>query len=222
MEASLTQGSLYVPMIWGEGDLTEERLRDLAWVGDASPYLLGFNEPNYGEQVRVGKWRRGSGWAQGYGDARTTRVDVATKDPNNDDNASISRVLLHALPSICILRTVQIPTNHLSFDLSALWCLRCRTRTFRQISLLRKRLNCGLKFDNRRTIWAWSWCPQPSTSATGIVSKRYCTTQSHIGHRIPSVSWQLLRELGLREVLHTHTSSSSRKNRKRITPAQRG
>lgn len=38
-------------MIWGEGDLVEERLRDLAWVGDSSPYLLGFNEPNYGSQV---------------------------------------------------------------------------------------------------------------------------------------------------------------------------
>ncbi|CAM9569235.1 unnamed protein product [Ectocarpus sp. 8 AP-2014] len=53
LEASLTQGSLYVPMIWGEGDLTEERLRDLAWVGDTSPYLLGFNEPNYGEQANL-------------------------------------------------------------------------------------------------------------------------------------------------------------------------
>lgn len=38
-------------MIWGGGDLTEERLRDLAWVGASSPYLLGFNEPNYGSQV---------------------------------------------------------------------------------------------------------------------------------------------------------------------------
>lgn len=38
-------------MIWGEGDLKEDRLRDLAWVGDSSPYLLGFNEPNFGEQV---------------------------------------------------------------------------------------------------------------------------------------------------------------------------
>lgn len=38
-------------MIWGEGDLTEERLQNLECVGDSSSYLLGFNEPNYGYQV---------------------------------------------------------------------------------------------------------------------------------------------------------------------------
>lgn len=48
---SLAQGSEYVPMIWGEGDLTEARLRQLSWVGKNSSYLLGFNEPNYGSQV---------------------------------------------------------------------------------------------------------------------------------------------------------------------------
>ena len=46
-EASLAQGSEYIPMIWGEADLTEERTRHLAWVGDSAPYLLGFNEPNF-------------------------------------------------------------------------------------------------------------------------------------------------------------------------------
>jgi len=50
-EASLAQNSLYVPMIWGEKDLTEARLRDLDFIGDSSSYLLGFNEPNYGHQV---------------------------------------------------------------------------------------------------------------------------------------------------------------------------
>lgn len=44
---------MYIPMIWGEGDLTEERLRELSWVGDSSPYLLGFNEPNFGGQVML-------------------------------------------------------------------------------------------------------------------------------------------------------------------------
>lgn len=56
-DASLAQNSLYVPMIWGEGDLTEGRLKDLDWVGGSSPYLLGFNEPNYGHQV-PGKRRK--------------------------------------------------------------------------------------------------------------------------------------------------------------------
>lgn len=50
-EASLAQGSQYVPMIWGEGDLAEGRLNDLAGIGNRSPYLMGFNEPNYGAQV---------------------------------------------------------------------------------------------------------------------------------------------------------------------------
>lgn len=51
LEASLAQDSQYVPMIWGEGDLAAGRLKDLAGIHDISPYLLGFNEPNYGEQV---------------------------------------------------------------------------------------------------------------------------------------------------------------------------
>ena len=46
-DASLAQGSEYIPMIWGEGALTEERVRHLAWIGDSAPYLLGFNEPNF-------------------------------------------------------------------------------------------------------------------------------------------------------------------------------
>lgn len=50
-EASLSQGSEYVPMIWGEGDLTQDRLEKLEWVGDSSKFLLGFNEPNYEHQV---------------------------------------------------------------------------------------------------------------------------------------------------------------------------
>lgn len=52
LEASLAQGSQYIPMIWGEADLAEERLRDFAWVSDSAPYLLGFNEPNYQGQVK--------------------------------------------------------------------------------------------------------------------------------------------------------------------------
>lgn len=51
LEASLAQDSEYVPMIWGEGDLTDGRLMNLDRVGDKSRYLMGFNEPNYGTQV---------------------------------------------------------------------------------------------------------------------------------------------------------------------------
>lgn len=50
-DASIALGAQYVPMIWGEGDLTEERLRTLASVVSTSPYILGFNEPNFGNQV---------------------------------------------------------------------------------------------------------------------------------------------------------------------------
>ncbi|CAM9665667.1 unnamed protein product [Pylaiella littoralis] len=63
-DASLSQGLLYTPMIWGEGDLTEERLRDLSWVGDSSPYLLGFNEPNYGGQANLTPERAAELWPQ--------------------------------------------------------------------------------------------------------------------------------------------------------------
>ncbi|CAM9623637.1 unnamed protein product, partial [Scytosiphon promiscuus] len=63
-EASQAQGSLYVPMIWGEGDLAEERLRDLAWVGASSPYLLGFNEPNYGSQAKLTPLEAAELWPQ--------------------------------------------------------------------------------------------------------------------------------------------------------------
>lgn len=56
LDASLAQGSEYIPMIWGEADLTEERSRHLAWVGDSAPYLLGFNEPNFkAPQVKLEK-----------------------------------------------------------------------------------------------------------------------------------------------------------------------
>lgn len=51
LKVSMAQGSEYVPMIWGEGDLTEARLRHLSWIGKNSSYLLGFNEPNFGSQV---------------------------------------------------------------------------------------------------------------------------------------------------------------------------
>lgn len=54
IDASLDQDSEYIPMIWGEKDLTDERLKDLALAGDNSPpYLLGFNEPNFGQQVVI-------------------------------------------------------------------------------------------------------------------------------------------------------------------------
>lgn len=44
-------GCEYVPMIWGEKDMTAERLANLEGMGKSS-YLLGFNEPNFGSQVR--------------------------------------------------------------------------------------------------------------------------------------------------------------------------
>lgn len=50
-EASEAQNSEYLPMIWGEGDLAESRLRNLDTLGHQASYLLGFNEPNYGSQV---------------------------------------------------------------------------------------------------------------------------------------------------------------------------
>lgn len=51
LDASLAQGSEYIPMIWGEGDLTEQRLSHLSWVSSSAQFLLGFNEPNYDSQV---------------------------------------------------------------------------------------------------------------------------------------------------------------------------
>lgn len=51
LEASQAQGSQYLPMIWGEGDLTETRLKHLDGIASEAPYLLGFNEPNYATQV---------------------------------------------------------------------------------------------------------------------------------------------------------------------------
>eukprot|EP00752_Nemacystus_decipiens_P008859 g7905.t1 len=50
LEASMAQNSEYVPMIWGEDDLAEGRLMNLDHDGSIAPYLLGFNEPNYGGQ----------------------------------------------------------------------------------------------------------------------------------------------------------------------------
>ncbi|CAM9916438.1 unnamed protein product, partial [Laminaria digitata] len=52
-DASNAQGSEYIPMIWSGQDLTEERVRNLAWVGVEAPYLLGFNEPNFADMTAV-------------------------------------------------------------------------------------------------------------------------------------------------------------------------
>lgn len=52
IEESLSHDIEYVPMIWGEGDLADDRLDHLSLVKDESPYLLGFNEPNFVHQVR--------------------------------------------------------------------------------------------------------------------------------------------------------------------------
>ena len=38
-------------MIWGEGDLEEDRLLTISRTGKNSSYVLGFNEPNYISQV---------------------------------------------------------------------------------------------------------------------------------------------------------------------------
>lgn len=135
---------------------------------------------------------------------------------------------VHYLQSVSCA-TVQIPTNHLSFDVSALWCLLCRFCTFRQTSPLRRRPTCGLKFDNRRTIWAWSWCPQPSTSATGIVSKRYYAAQNH-RMRSSNTENKLAVAANSRVVAETGSTrycirikaAQVEKIEKMTTPAQRG
>ena len=59
-DASLAQGLVYIPMIWGEQDLSEERVRHLAWIGDNAPFLLGFNEPNFKSPQVKNKKKNGS------------------------------------------------------------------------------------------------------------------------------------------------------------------
>ena len=44
-------------MIWGEKDVDPLRLENLE-VLDQAPYLLGFNEPNFGAQVRYNSMRK--------------------------------------------------------------------------------------------------------------------------------------------------------------------
>lgn len=46
----VTSGTEYIPMIWGEKDLTDARLGNLDAL-QQSRTLLGFNEPNFGSQV---------------------------------------------------------------------------------------------------------------------------------------------------------------------------
>lgn len=41
-------------MLWGTKDFTDERLQSLRDVGQCS-HLLGFNEPNFGDQVHSGQ-----------------------------------------------------------------------------------------------------------------------------------------------------------------------
>lgn len=48
--AQTTSGCEYIPMVWGEKDMTDTRLSYLDSLGSAS-HLLGFNEPNFGAQV---------------------------------------------------------------------------------------------------------------------------------------------------------------------------
>lgn len=50
--AQALSGCEYVPMIWGEKDMTSARLANLETLGSSS-HLLGFNEPNFGAQVRI-------------------------------------------------------------------------------------------------------------------------------------------------------------------------
>lgn len=48
--AQALAGLEYIPMLWGTKDFTEARLASLGALGQSS-YLLGFNEPNFGDQV---------------------------------------------------------------------------------------------------------------------------------------------------------------------------
>lgn len=52
-----TSGVENIPMIWGEKDLDPLRLENLEVLDQAS-YLLGFNEPNFGAQVRYNSMRK--------------------------------------------------------------------------------------------------------------------------------------------------------------------
>lgn len=52
IKAQASSGCEYIPMLWGEKDLTETRLANLNNLGQSS-HLLGFNEPNFGSQVRT-------------------------------------------------------------------------------------------------------------------------------------------------------------------------
>lgn len=49
-DAQALAGCEYIPMLWGKKDFTEERLASLSVIGQSS-HLLGFNEPNFGDQV---------------------------------------------------------------------------------------------------------------------------------------------------------------------------
>lgn len=49
--AQATSGCEYIPMIWGEKDLTNQRLANLDVLEGQVSSLLGFNEPNFQAQV---------------------------------------------------------------------------------------------------------------------------------------------------------------------------
>ncbi|CAM9852157.1 unnamed protein product [Ectocarpus fasciculatus] len=98
LEASLAQGSLYVPMIWGEGDLTEERLRDLTWVGDTSAYLLGFNEPNYGEQANLTPQEAADLWPRVRQQAEDLGMELVSPAVNFCYGNCVEEVLYYPQP----------------------------------------------------------------------------------------------------------------------------
>ncbi|CAM9809445.1 unnamed protein product, partial [Ascophyllum nodosum] len=64
LEASFAQGSYYIPMIWGKGDLEEDRLLHISRVGENSSYLLGFNEPNFKYQASLTAQEAAQLWSQ--------------------------------------------------------------------------------------------------------------------------------------------------------------
>ena len=55
--AQASSGAEYIPMIWGEKDFDSSRLANLKALGKSS-HLLGFNEPNFGSQVKAQTRRR--------------------------------------------------------------------------------------------------------------------------------------------------------------------
>ncbi|CAN0438173.1 unnamed protein product [Ascophyllum nodosum] len=79
--AQITSGTEYIPMIWGEKDLTDERLSYLDSLGQCVN-LLGFNEPNFGSQADLTPSEAAALWASVKAEAETLGAEIVSPAVN--------------------------------------------------------------------------------------------------------------------------------------------